>query len=637
MGRIMSRIKDFLGKLLKKRWFWAVVLVIVVLIIVIKCVSNSNIGSKVLDLTQDFSQNEISNWKTQNKQKENEYVLNGGYYLHFKGVNYPVVFTEGSITQFDNMPDELFFYDIWELFTDSKCKHRCAIRAKYTKLYSFFKDAESWKGYILDSDRPKNGTILYFDETRERKFKIDYGNGEESERFGPDDPIILTKTISSTSVFGFESSDRVLTIAESDGVVFEEVNTVRKLYYMAKELGLAFNNQINFTTITCPDFFHTDWYYRYYAYDNIGEDRFSEKELQNTIKYAYTYLIVESSGLENEIKIDIDYCNDDLPNATYRVLLNSDAELSFENDVKSYSYSDMVKDSDGKVISYTYSNQQYKVFYGTIDEFGDFLMKDSIIDLKNQKAVSYFSLSEGGTDDFRDSFPQYNGLHISRYSGRHIYAVWDTYKSVMLHGNEDNEMAVCKNREYILPTTQKGGYEFVGWYTTSDYQGLPIEKITYDDDYSELFAKFDKVDHYTLSFEQFNGQTFDDITYSYGNEVLLPVLSKAFHAFKGWCTDSDLTSEPMKVIPEDFSGSYHLYPCFEPIEFSIKIIDSDKTTEVKVKYGDSFTLPIPSQKDEFLGYYDAYGVQYTDETGKSINPFTDGADIQLFAIYKTEE
>lgn len=641
MGDILYKAKKFLSRLLKKWWFWAVVLLVLVVIIVVNSISDSD--GTVLDLTQDFSQSQISDWETQNKQRENEYVLNGGYYLHFKGVNYPVVFTEGSITQFDNMPDDLFFYDIWELFTDSECKNRCAFRGRFTSVTLFkFNTSEQWTGYVLDEDRPKNGTILYFDETREKKFRIRINGWSkgDSELFGPDDLIRLSDNISDGNYYTIEiDNETTIPITDVNGEIIETFSTVRKLYTWAKNNRSLFLNKTEYTNIAIPNFIWSGE--NTYAYDRnaIGQESFEESELRKSIEQSYTTIYVETKVPSKIGRFMVNYQKDGLNTKFYTVLMDLSALEKLDYNISYYNekYSNVIKNESGEIASYVYDGNTFEVFYGTMQEFSDFLLQDTYIDEITEKAISHFSLSVNDVNFIQSYSEDFVGFFESADVVKNLYAVWDQYNTVTLYGNEDNQVKIFKNNEYDLPTLKKAGYEFVGWYTTSDYQGLPIEKITYDDDYSELFAKFEKVDHYTLSFEPFSGQTFDDITYSYGNEVLLPVLSKAFHVFRGWCIDSELTSEPMKVVPEDFSGSYHLYPCFEPIEFSIKIIDSDKITEVKVEYGESFILSLPSVKDGFLGYFDAYGVQYTDETGKSLNPFTDGADIQLFAKYKTEE
>lgn len=619
----------------KKKKFW-IFLLIVVALFFINCSScgtgcGCNCGS-TLDLSNDFSSDEIDLWKKQNKEEKNEYVLNGGYYIHFKGVNYPVVFTEGKITRFDNMPDELFFVDMWELFTDSSCKHRCAFQGWYREYYSFFKEAVDWDGFMLDGKRPKNGTILYVDESNERKFMVNL-HDYESELFGPDDPIPL----SSSYIYGVNGDNTVILLSNEDGTLDEETNTVRKLWYRAKQLGVAFDCKGEFINIAYyPSFFYVDEFRHAYSYSNDWTDgeTFKEKDLKAEKEESYTGLRISSYSISNRINLTVDYRNEDLPNERYTVLLNSAAASDFEKNIKDNGrYSNVVRDGDGQVISYSFGGESYKVFNGTLDEFSEFLTND-VIDEKNGTAISYFTSSENSKTDFRKSYLEKDGV-IKAYSS-YLCAVWDTYKTVILRGEEDSKAIICKNKECVLPRPKKAGYEFVGWYTNSDFTGEAISKIAYTDDYTELYAKFKAVDYYTIVLEPYNGQEFEEIRYSYGDEIQLPLLTKAFYLFEGWCTDSECLSEPIKFISSDFFGNYHLYPCFTPREYSITIFDSDIVTE-KVRYGEEFTLSIPNKKDGFLGYFDAYGVQYTDENGKSLKPFTDGADIQLFAKYKTED
>lgn len=586
-----------------------------------------------------FSDEMLKEWSKENKKKENEYVLNGGYYLHFKGVNYPVVFTEGSITQFDNMPDELFFVEMFELFKDENLEKRCAFRGEYNEEYGIF--AYSWDGYILDGKRPKNGTVLYIDETLERRFKLK--NVENAQTFGPDDTIPLEGAVSSLKCL--ESIGKRVPISDKDGIL-EEFNTVRKLYYKAKELGVPFNSKVGYTTpLTCPSIFETmlgdDGYS--YSVSFTSSKSFNEEELQAKKRSLYTFVDIKKISFDNSIEFKVDYCNSKFENEIYLVLMSDKAVRDLEKSIEGYDYySNVVRDNDGKVISFTRSGTSHKVFYGSIDEFNDYLLSIAPIDPVSKSGVSYFSSVKGGAYDFREWYLSYNGrVASSGYVGQDydgiIYAMWDLYKEITLYGDtQKNTVAVCKNQTATLPIPQKGGYEFAGWYEAPDFSGEPIEKLTYEDTYTELYAKFDKVDHYTLTFEPYGGEELEDIIYSYGDTVSLPIVRKPYYIFEGWCTDEKCETTPMTEIDETFSGSYHLYPCFKARVYSILVVIDKSTTRTEtVAYGEKYKLSIDGVKAGFIGYFDQLGEQYTDEYGNALKPFTDGMDIQLFAKYQT--
>lgn len=595
-----------------------------------------NIGKR-LDLTDDFSKSEISAWKKENKENRNKYLLNGGYYIHFDGVNYPVLFTEGKITRFDNMPEELAFIDMSSLYTDAKCKNMCAYIGRYTEYNGFFVADEEWRGYLLYGKRPKNGTILYLDESNERRFVV-----EHSETIlGPDDTIVLND-----GMYAICYNNMPLIFTDEHGALPDECNTVRKLYHWAMNQGFPFERTkysyvpyLSFMNFSDCEYWHErNW---------IGLTTFDEKELQkaNEDEYYYSSIKFSYASTFYILQFNVKYDYSGAENKNYAVIIDPSAEADFDTTVgTSSSYSDVVKDRDGKITSYSYDGKKINVFRGTLDEFTEFLLADSIINESDQTAVSGFR--SGTESDFRKDYENtYNGgVILCNYTSKDgvvfrgdIHAVWEKYDVLTLHGEEDIKINVCKNKEYVLPTSQKAGHEFKGWYANSDFSGGRIEKVSMADGYSELYAKYDPVDHYTLSFEPFEGKSFDDIVYSYGDEVQLPTLTKTFYIFNGWCIDSECKSEPIKEISSEFFGSYKLYPSFTPREYTVILMDGSSVSETKLKYGEDYTLPIGEGEGEFLGYFDVLGAQYTDENGVSLNPFTDAADMQLFAKYKKED
>ena len=213
---------------------------------------------------------------------------------------------------------------------------------------------------------------------------------------------------------------------------------------------------------------------------------------------------------------------------------------------------------------------------------------------------------------------------------------WQDCPRVTLHSGEETTTLVIPCRDVLLRDANLPGYVFEGWYADDNFSGQPITKITAEDSYTDLYAKFRKVDSYTMTLEPYGTQTFDAIEYVYGEEIALPSLVKSFHIFKGWCVDAQCQTTPSMTISADFYGSYHLYPCFEGRQYTILLTTGDDTVSGSVPYGQNFQVPVPLAAEGFIGYFDIDGVQYTDEKGNSLAPFTDGADIQLFAKYKEE-
>lgn len=624
---------NYILKIIKNKHFLFVFIVCLTCCGMLSC--NKQDDTKDDVYLKKFTDEELKTWKKENKESENKYTLNGGYYIHFNGINYPVVFESGKIISFDNAPDDLYFIEILAFYTDAKLKKRCAILAKFgdENISSIiFSNSKTHKGYVLDGKRPKNGTVLYIDETKEKKFRIN----DMEELIGPDETI---NNLGNLAYIELYNQGRIV-ISDSNGNLLDECSTIRKLYYFikeqTKEIINEFEKHTEYTYIPYPGCFKESkglYYYSNYLF-LYYQTTFEEDEWENYCEGFYDEINIDFGKQLDYIDFDIVY-NKTLPQEHYKVIVNSNGINSLEE--KAIEYTNITRNDIGQIESYMYDGKTYNCFYGTIKEFDDFLKQNDYIDEENKQCISYFELEDG--EKYLNLYFDYDNKIYTYLTSNYntLYAKWDYLKTVTLCCDEDLEIYVCPNKEYILPEGKKAGYKFVGWYTSSDFKGEMIESISYDDNYSKLFAKFEKVDFYTLTFEQYENYTFDDIKYSYGDEVTLPTLTKPFYVFAGWCIDSKCQTDPMRSISQEFFGSYHLYPCFKPLEYTITLILDDSVENVKIKYGEEYVLPIENVKDNFIGYFDSNGVQYTDEKGKSLLTFTDGADIQLFAKYKTEE
>jgi hypothetical protein len=98
--------------------------------------------------------------------------------------------------------------------------------------------------------------------------------------------------------------------------------------------------------------------------------------------------------------------------------------------------------------------------------------------------------------------------------------------------------------------------------------------------------------------------------------VALPVLSRAHHRFIGWCTDAECATTPVTKITADFFGSYHLYPCFEPLEYTITVVCGGSAEKIRVKYGETFTVTVPANCEATVLLPD--GSKYTQAPGTTV-------------------
>lgn len=591
---------------------------VTILLICILIVATSCGGKKVQKhWKDDFTTEQIGSWDQQNKQYP--YMMNGGYYIHFQGVNYPVVFENGSIVQFENAPDELFFLEMYELFTDPKLKNKCATLGKYTEVRLFHTDTYHY-GYVLKGKRPANGTILYIDETKVCNYVITYTDMNKKYRFDADDTLYLKYNNEYVEDVAWNRS--TLIYSNEYGNFFDHLDTLREIFAYAREVGIPFDGIREHTGLAYPTSIinpYTNYYW---------EEDPSEPEGE---------IIIYATRPCSTYDVTINYGDSKYPNQYCLILSNQSAIDTFNRYVSSGSYyKNVVYDESGKAIScYSMSDGYTKQIFYSVAEFDAFLNQNMPINPETQKAISYFTPYQSlinldcGIEDILYRLSSYDNGKLT------LNGVWDDVKIVTLNSRyEDSELCVFKSEVAKLPSARLPGYDFVGWYTDESYSGQPVTHVSYSDSYTALYAKFEKVDFYTITFEPFEGKTFESFKYAYGDEVSLPTLSRAHHRFVGWCTDAELTTTPITKITANFYGSYQLYPCFEPLEYTITAVSGGSAEQIKVKYGESFTLTVPESSGVFIGYFDADGVQYTDMFGKSITPFTDGADILLYPRYK---
>lgn len=138
------------------------------------------------------------------------------------------------------------------------------------------------------------------------------------------------------------------------------------------------------------------------------------------------------------------------------------------------------------------------------------------------------------------------------------------------------------NKRLILPTPQRSGYKFEGWYDNEQLTGSAYAQIDKADANSdkEFWAKWSvvegdepdvKPETYTVTL-YFNGGRIvsgSDITsYTYGVGATLPILEKDGHTFEGWYESSTFAGSSVTEITKTDSGAKTYYAKWAPITSS---------------------------------------------------------------------
>ena len=127
------------------------------------------------------------------------------------------------------------------------------------------------------------------------------------------------------------------------------------------------------------------------------------------------------------------------------------------------------------------------------------------------------------------------------------------------------------NEDITLPIPTKFGYTFLGWYTTSNFEGEEIKMITAGSIGNKAFyAKWEEnetAQSYNIIYHV-NGGTLINPPLKYDGTITieLPIPSKNNYEFEGWYLNSEFSGDPITVIDtENYSSDITLYAKWEEI------------------------------------------------------------------------
>lgn len=159
------------------------------------------------------------------------------------------------------------------------------------------------------------------------------------------------------------------------------------------------------------------------------------------------------------------------------------------------------------------------------------------------------------------------------------------------------------------------GYEFVGWYKSANFVGLPIfstESLTGD---ATVYANW-QVASYPISYTLNGGIAGSGApsTYTYFEATTLIPATRNEYRFDGWYSNQGLTNGPHSSIPQGEEGAKRFYAKWaelEADEFSISyVLDGGRwsisTYPQNYKAGDEVTIPSPVKTGfRFEGWFTA--------------------------------
>ncbi|MBO5046464.1 MAG: InlB B-repeat-containing protein [Clostridia bacterium] len=154
-----------------------------------------------------------------------------------------------------------------------------------------------------------------------------------------------------------------------------------------------------------------------------------------------------------------------------------------------------------------------------------------------------------------------------------------------------------------LPTPEKEGYEFVGWYDNAELSGDALEETFTVSANATLYAKWDAYEG-TIVFVSDGGTSYNDLTFS-AQRVQLPTPKKEGFLFGGWYESETFEGESLasEIVP---TGDMTLYAKWDVITGSVFFVSNGGTEYERVDTaGQKVALPTPEKEGEiFAGWYD---------------------------------
>jgi uncharacterized repeat protein (TIGR02543 family) len=219
-----------------------------------------------------------------------------------------------------------------------------------------------------------------------------------------------------------------------------------------------------------------------------------------------------------------------------------------------------------------------------------------------------------------------------------LYAYWTPNEyTLTLHacGGEvsDDTQPVTYDSVYgNIPTPERMGYRFVGWYTQEN-GGERIDEHTIVSKSSDhdLYAHWEAVD-VVVTFMADGGTISGsrEKTYKYGDKYAsMPVPTKEYCTFKGWFLGETLVTGEMTVSTQ---AAHTLVAHWEPIQVDVTFDYNDGTGSKKNKYFNAGETYRELESPTYAGYI--FEGWFTEKTGGTrVLSETKITSLQAFTLY----
>lgn len=218
-----------------------------------------------------------------------------------------------------------------------------------------------------------------------------------------------------------------------------------------------------------------------------------------------------------------------------------------------------------------------------------------------------------------------------------------------INNNINKSLVVNTTSTISLPTPQKNGYNFEGWWTTASGTGIQINQSNifyYAVPDLVLYARWTIIE-YTIQYIVNGGTAVNNELYTVEySKVLNKDITKNGYVFAGWYDNPQLIGNKVEVIGKGSYGNKIFYAKWVKerlqVELDVNSQDTDglvaniSQSACDVKYGYYYQLPVPTLDGfKFDGwFYD--NQQLTYSSGRSMAPFNFEENVVLQAHWARE-
>lgn len=234
-----------------------------------------------------------------------------------------------------------------------------------------------------------------------------------------------------------------------------------------------------------------------------------------------------------------------------------------------------------------------------------------------KRAVMGFGVSNSSTECFDEVI----------YTDLDLYALWREYKYInfVYTSTETKTIKVYREGDMaILPDGVMPGYEFEGWYSSSLLSGNKISKVAFNGMAETYYGKW-SVGKYTIQFVA-EDKLIKTIPFDiYNFNITTPQVPYKKNYVGHW-----------EEFELDFKNMI-INAIYEPVEIKITLVNGADYKYHTIKYGETYSLYVPSKTGyNFIGWY-YKGEKLTDESGKALSSYIFDKPITVTAGWEPKE